>query len=97
MPSFTSIFAAVTVLAVASANVIKITAKSDNRFDPNSVAAEPGDLLEFQFEASNHSVVAGDYQSPCSPLQLGTGFFSGFVEVSSGESVCSMKFSSIPI
>lgn len=87
MPSLTSIVAGVAVWAVASANMIKITAKSDNRFDPNSVTAEQGDLLEFHFEASNHSVVAGDYQYPCSPLQLGTGFFSGFVEVSSGESV----------
>ncbi|KAJ2971799.1 hypothetical protein NQ176_g7520 [Zarea fungicola] len=86
MPSLTSIVAGVAVWAVASANMIKITAKSDNRFDPNSVTAEQGDLLEFHFEASNHSVVAGDYQYPCSPLQLGTGFFSGFVEVSSGES-----------
>lgn len=87
MPSFKSIFAAAAFMAAANAKVVKITATSDNKFNPDSATAESGDILEFHFESSNHSVVAGDYQYPCSPLQLGTGFFSGFVDVSSGESV----------
>lgn len=89
MPSFKSVFATAAFLAAANAKVVKITAKSDDKFDPDSTTASAGDILEFHFEASNHSVVAGDYQYPCSPLQIGTGFFSGFFEVSSGESVSS--------
>ncbi|EGX92856.1 Cupredoxin [Cordyceps militaris CM01] len=85
MPSFKSIFAAVAFLALANAKTVKITAKNDNRFDPDSTTAEKGDILEFHFEGSQHSVVAGDYDFPCSPLQLGSGFFSGSVAGSSGK------------
>ncbi|KAJ3476239.1 hypothetical protein NLG97_g9192 [Lecanicillium saksenae] len=84
MPSFKSVFAAVALLAAANAKTVKITAK-DNSFDPDSVTADKGDVLEFHFEGSKHSVVAGDYQYPCSPLQIGTGFFSGIVDGSSGK------------
>ncbi|XWW99419.1 hypothetical protein V2A60_007429 [Cordyceps javanica] len=85
MPSFKSVFAAATLLAVACAKTVKITAKSDNRFDPDSSTADKGDILEFHFEDGKHSVVAGDYTYPCSPLQIGSGFFSGLVDGSSGK------------
>lgn len=83
MPSFKSVFAAVAFLATANAKTIKITATSDNRFDPDSTTADKGDVLEFSFQG-NHSIVAGDYQNPCAPLRIGTGFFSGFID---GDSV----------
>ncbi|KAJ4164702.1 hypothetical protein LMH87_006364 [Akanthomyces muscarius] len=80
MPSFKSTFATFAFLAAVNAKTVTITAKSDNRFDPDSTTADKGDVLEFQFEGSKHSVVAGDYQYACSPVQIGTGFFSGFVD-----------------
>ncbi|KAK7409462.1 hypothetical protein QQX98_008370 [Neonectria punicea] len=79
MTSFKAVLASAALAYLASAKTIKITATSDNAFDPDSVEAEKGDVLEFHFEA-NHSVVAGDYKYPCSPLELGSGFFSGFVD-----------------
>ncbi|KPM42414.1 hypothetical protein AK830_g4159 [Neonectria ditissima] len=79
MTLFKAVFASAALVYLASAKTIKITATSDNTFDPDSVEAEKDDVLEFHFE-TNHSVVAGDYQYPCSPLELGTGFFSGFVD-----------------
>ncbi|KAF4984365.1 hypothetical protein FZEAL_433 [Fusarium zealandicum] len=79
MPSLKTMFASAALAYLASAKTIKITATSDNKFDPEEVEAEKGDVLEFHFEPKNHSVVAGDYQYPCSPLNMGTGFFSGFV------------------
>ncbi|KID92372.1 extracellular serine-rich protein [Metarhizium guizhouense ARSEF 977] len=73
------------LVAVAQADTIKITAQNDNTFNPNSVTAKKGDVLEFHFQPKNHSVVAGDYKYPCSPLPIGSGFFSGYIDVESGE------------
>lgn len=71
--------------ALAAADTIKITAQSDNSFSPNSVTAKQGDIIEFHFQPKNHSVVAGDYKYPCSPVPIGSGFFSAFVAAESGE------------
>lgn len=87
MPSLKTILAVVSMLAMAQADTVKITAQSDNTFSPDSVTAKQGDILEFHFQARNHSVVAGDYTYPCSPLPVGSGFFSGFVDVEKGEAV----------
>ncbi|KAH6895353.1 hypothetical protein B0T10DRAFT_557574 [Thelonectria olida] len=84
MPSLLAALTFATLAALTSAKTIKITATSDNTFDPNSLEADKNDVLEFHFEAKNHSVVAGDYQYPCSPLDLGSGFFSGFIPTASG-------------
>ena len=87
MPSFKTVFTAAAVVCVASADTIKITATKDNTFDPDTVKAKSGDILEFHFEPSNHSVVSGDYRYPCSSTDVGKGFFSGYVSSSDGEAV----------
>ncbi|RFU76553.1 hypothetical protein TARUN_5687 [Trichoderma arundinaceum] len=79
MPSFKSLFSAIAFACLVGADTIKITATSSNTFDPSTVKASDGDVLEFHFEAKNHTVVSGDYRYPCSPMELGTGFFSGFL------------------
>ncbi|EWY95968.1 hypothetical protein FOYG_04837 [Fusarium oxysporum NRRL 32931] len=84
MPSLKTLFASAILAYLASAKTIKITATSDDKFDPEEVEAEKGDVLEFHFEPKNHSVVAGDYRYPCSPLDMGTGFFSGFFPTDNG-------------
>lgn len=73
--------------SLAIGDIVKITAQSNNTFSPDSVTAREGDVLEFHFQARNHSVVAGDYKYPCYPAPMNTGFFSGFVDVASGEAV----------
>lgn len=88
MPSLKTLFASAAMAYLATAKTIKITATSDDKFDPEEVEAEKGDVLEFHFEPKNHSVVAGDYRYPCSPLDLGSGFFSGFLPTDSGSAVC---------
>lgn len=55
-------------------------------FTPASITADLGDVLEFHFFPRNHSVAQGDWKNACQPATTG-GFFSGFVPVSSGESV----------
>ncbi|KAM0248522.1 hypothetical protein ACHAQJ_009427, partial [Trichoderma viride] len=86
MPSLKSLISAIALACLASGETIKITATSSNTFDPSTVTAADGDILEFHFEPKNHSVVSGLYAFPCSPTELGTGFFSGFsFDTSSGE------------
>lgn len=87
MPSLKTCLMAAALACLSYADTIKITATSRTTFDPATVHAKQGDTLEFHFQSRNHSVVSGAYENPCSPLRLGTGFFSGFVPVQSGESV----------
>ena len=56
--------------------------KATNQFQPNSINANPGDIVTFQFYPKNHSVIRAEYGYPCVPyedLHPGSlGFFSGF-------------------
>ena len=54
-------------------------------FNPSSVTADIGDVLQFHFYPRNHSVVQGSFSSPCQPLA--GGVYSGFVVVAAGEAV----------
>ncbi|KAG6030691.1 hypothetical protein E4U19_000324 [Claviceps sp. Clav32 group G5] len=85
MPSIKTYLAAAGLAASVAADTIKITATADSTFNPNSVTAKAGDVLEFHFQSGNHSVVAGDYHFACSPLPIGYGFFSGYVNVDPGQ------------
>ncbi|KAG5981172.1 hypothetical protein E4U55_003232 [Claviceps digitariae] len=85
MPSLKTYLAAAGCAALAGADTIKITATGNNTFSPDTITANPGDVLEFHFQSGNHSVVAGDYECPCFPLPVGSGFSSGFFDVKSCE------------
>ncbi|KAH6884420.1 Cupredoxin, partial [Thelonectria olida] len=69
--------AILSVLAAgASAATHKIeVGKGGLTFNPDTVKAAKGDVVEFHFD-SNHNVVAGNFKKPCNPLSSG-GFFSG--------------------
>ncbi|KAF2399044.1 hypothetical protein EJ06DRAFT_531359 [Trichodelitschia bisporula] len=47
------------------------------QFFPESVTAQPGQTIRFEFLANNHSVVQTSFDSPCTPAQ--GGFNSGFI------------------
>ncbi|KAK5653265.1 hypothetical protein OQA88_9164 [Cercophora sp. LCS_1] len=65
-------------VAYAVAATITIAVGKDNfSFSPNSVTASQGDIIQYQFFAPNHSVIMGDFATPCSPAKTG-GFNSGF-------------------
>ncbi|KAM4056718.1 extracellular serine-rich protein [Hirsutella rhossiliensis] len=85
MPCLKTCLAAAALACVASADTIKVTATSGNTFNPDAVKAEVGDTIEFHFQARNHSVVSGVFENPCSPMQLGSGFYSGFMPATGGE------------
>ncbi|OCK79598.1 hypothetical protein K432DRAFT_382938 [Lepidopterella palustris CBS 459.81] len=56
--------------------------KGGFKFDPDTITANVGDIIEFQFFPPNHSVVRAEYEYPCIPYEdtgpHKTGFFSGF-------------------
>ena len=80
MITIKALVAAMAFASLARAETHTITAREDNSFDPDTLKAAEGDVVEFHFERGNHSVVAGNYDFPCSPMQLGEGFFSGFMD-----------------
>lgn len=59
-----------------------------NQFEPNSIQANPGDIVSFQFYPSNHSVIQASWGFPCVPIQdvepSQPGFFSGFFPITTG-------------
>jgi plastocyanin len=79
--------AALACATVTDAATITIQAM-DVMYMPAKVTAVPGDILEYHFMAHNHSVVMGDFSSPCMPGAGHKGFSSGFWPTStSGENV----------
>lgn len=80
MIAIKSLLATAALASLAYAETHTITAREDNSFDPNDLKAAEGDVVEFHFERGNHSVVSGNYDFPCSPLDRGSGFFSGFID-----------------
>lgn len=46
-------------------------------FTPNTVNAQTGDSILFQFKSGNHSLTQSTFNSPCEPLTGGTE--SGFM------------------
>jgi len=78
--------------ACTSGNVHEVTVGANgNKFDPNIVYAQPGDIVSFIFYPSNHSVIRTAYTgqkfnsessgNPCVPIEEldpeAQGFFSG--------------------
>ena len=44
-------------------------------FQPNSLTAQPGDTVTFEFHVKNHTATQSTFASPCSPMA--NGFNSG--------------------
>lgn len=77
------------VLSLLAANAAAKTIRVDvgtkgKTFSPDNVTAGQGDMVEFHFSKSKHSVVAGDYDKACSPVGSG-GFYSGTVQAKGDE------------
>lgn len=96
MPSIKSLLSIAAVVSVTQAETHTVTAREDNSFDPDDIKAAEGDVVEFHFERGNHSVVAGNYDFPCSPLELGSSFFSGFIDTDDDMAVSPVKCSIRP-
>lgn len=75
----------VTASGSSQATHIVTVGKELNQFDPDSLTANVGDVIEFQFFPPNHSVGRAEYQQPCIPYEdtgvNKVGFWSGFFPV----------------
>jgi hypothetical protein len=56
---------------------------------PNTTTAVVGDMLEFHFYPypGGHSVVQGDFTTPCNVGSVSNGFFSGFMTSANADGV----------
>jgi plastocyanin len=64
----------------AATRTVIVGAGGDYQFQPNSITANPGDTVSFQFYSTNHSVIRGEYTgseacwsdgcNPCVPIEL---------------------------
>ncbi|KAK3951901.1 hypothetical protein QBC32DRAFT_153736 [Pseudoneurospora amorphoporcata] len=51
-------------------------------FSPTKIAAQPGEAIQFQFVAGNHTVTQSTFDAPCQPISQNsniTGIHSGFM------------------
>lgn len=85
---FTNAFASLFVVCCARLTVAEtiVIEGGNTYFNPSSVNASVGDILEFHFLPNNHSVVMGNFSNPCQPASTG-GFYSGFLPANEGENV----------
>lgn len=78
----TNQFVITTVSAATAARVVPVVVGGTAlTFTPNSVMANPGDIIQFQFDASNHTVTQSGETTPCQPLQATqpNAIHSGFI------------------
>ncbi|ORY62471.1 Cupredoxin, partial [Pseudomassariella vexata] len=75
-------FSITTNLAAAAAgNIVPVVVGGNSlTYTPNSVTANPGDVVQFQFNARNHTVTQSAAEAPCKPLHgPAPGVNSGFI------------------
>ncbi|KKY29590.1 putative extracellular serine-rich protein [Diaporthe ampelina] len=79
--------AALAVMAgVASAQKVQVvtvsTANNSLVYTPDNIKANPGEMVQFQFVAGNHTVTQSTFDQPCTPISTVqsnvTGFHSGY-------------------
>jgi plastocyanin len=77
----TQLFTALASLALVRAAEIAVTVGGTGilQFNPNSVTANPGDIVSFTFKQKNHTATQSSLTNPC--VQAPNGFDSGFVPV----------------
>jgi len=90
--------AAITALVgIASAqkmHVVSVGAKG-NTFSPDKITAAVGDMVQFQFQNGNHSVVQSSFDAPCKPINAAatnssaatTGFYSGYEPIGASDAM----------
>lgn len=58
--------------------------KSGFVFDPDTIDAQVGDIVNFHFYPGDHSVAQSTFEAPCQPSSP-NAIFSGFINSGSGE------------
>ncbi|KAL2143644.1 hypothetical protein VTI28DRAFT_10151 [Corynascus sepedonium] len=63
---------------------VTVAANGNLKFSPEKLVAQPGEWVQFQFQAGNHTVTQSTFDQPCQPIGMHsnvTGFHSGYVPV----------------
>ncbi|KAK0188093.1 Cupredoxin [Armillaria mellea] len=82
---FSVVIAAIASIASAANITVKVGENSGLTFDPTSVTAAEGDVVQFEFLAKNHTVTQSTFAVPCEKMTTPTeGVDSGFVPVTNG-------------
>jgi len=69
------------LITAASCATIEVTVGGPDtlKFNPESVTANPGDIVQFNFQQKNHTATQSTFEAPCIPAP--NGFDSDFVPV----------------
>lgn len=82
LPLLSTALAKTTTIAVGKGGLI---------FDPNTVTAAKGDVLEFHFYPQDHNVAQSSFDKPC--IADAAGIWSGFMPVTAEQGVGNETFS----
>ncbi|SPQ27154.1 1ce725ca-5ab4-4143-bbab-bdf7954128f3 [Thermothielavioides terrestris] len=87
----TLVLAALTSLASAQKTwVVAVAQNGSLTYSPNKLVAQPGEFVQFQFHAGNHTVTQSTFDQPCQPIAMHsnvTGFHSGFLPAAASASM----------
>ncbi|KAG7294497.1 hypothetical protein NEMBOFW57_004572 [Staphylotrichum longicolle] len=87
----TLVLAALTSLASAQRTwVVTVAQNGSLTYSPNKLVAQPGEFVQFQFHAGNHTVTQSTFDQPCQPVSMhsnATGFHSGFLPAAASASM----------
>ncbi|KAL2265800.1 hypothetical protein VTJ83DRAFT_6900 [Remersonia thermophila] len=65
--------------------VVSVAKNGSLSFQPDRLNPQPGEFVQFQFHAGNHTVTQSTFDQPCQPISLHNpnvaGFHSGFLPV----------------
>jgi len=70
--------------------VVTVAQNASLTFSPDNIKAAPGEFVQFQFLAGNHTVTQSTFDKPCQPIAMhsnATGFHSGFQPVAASASM----------
>ncbi|KAK4121851.1 hypothetical protein N657DRAFT_576970 [Parathielavia appendiculata] len=87
----TLVLTALTSLASAQKTwVVTVARNGSLTYSPDKLVAQPGEFVQFQFLAGNHTVTQSTFDKPCQPISLNsnvTGFHSGFLPAAASASM----------
>lgn len=70
-------------------HVVAVAQNGTLTYAPSKLSPQPGDFVQFQFHAGNHTVSQSTFAEPCQPVAMHsnvTGFHSGFLPVAASAS-----------
>ncbi|KAL2024363.1 hypothetical protein VTK56DRAFT_8845 [Thermocarpiscus australiensis] len=70
--------------------VVTVAQNGTLTYSPNKLVAQPGEFVQFQFHAGNHTVTQSSFDKPCQPVSMTsnvTGFHSGFLPAAASASM----------